>query len=178
MFIVNNFWHSLFSAWYDVSFESSERVLFKNVYFYCVKVVRYPVRESYHISNIQWKLFELTLALKMPKIMSNLALERYVNWLPFKCRSRKIFFHALAFLVSEILPINSVPGKQSIVNNFWHSLLSTSWDPSFESPGGVLFKNVHFYCVKVVSFPVRESDHMSNIKRGIWTHLNIENGKN
>ena len=99
---------------------------------------------------------------------SNLALERYVNWLPFKCRSSKIFFHALAFLVSEILPINSVPGKQSIVNNFWHSLLSASWDPSFESPGGVLFQNVYFYCVKVVSFPVRESDHISNIKKEVF----------
>ena len=76
----------------------------------------------------------------------------------------KYFLHARAFIVSEIFPIKCVPGKPSIVNNFWHSLLSASWDPSFESSGGVLFKNVYFYCVKVVRFPVRESYHISNIQ--------------
>ena len=30
----------------------------------------------------------------------------------------KYFLHAVAFLVSEIFPINSLPGKPSTVNNF------------------------------------------------------------
>ena len=76
----------------------------------------------------------------------------------------KYFFYFLAFLVSEIFPINSVPGKPSIVNNFWQSWLFASWDPSFESSQGVLFKNVYFYCVKLVCFPVRESYHITNIE--------------
>ena len=76
----------------------------------------------------------------------------------------KYFLHARAFIVSEIFPIKCVPGKPSIVNNFWQSLLSASWDPSFESSGGVLFKNVYFYCVKVIRFPVRESYHITNIE--------------
>ena len=80
----------------------------------------------------------------------------------------KYFLHARAFIVSEIFPIKCVPGKPSIVNNFWHSLLSASWDPSFESSGGVLFKNVYFYYVKVVCFPVRESFRISKIKKEVF----------
>ena len=83
---------------------------------------------------------------------------------PLNVGLEKYFLHAVAFLVSEIFPINTVPGKPSIVNNFWQSWLLASWDPSFESSGGVLFKNVYFYCVKVVRFPVRESYQITNIE--------------
>ena len=40
-----------------------------------------------------------------------------INWI-LNVGPEKYFFHFLAFLVSEIFPINSVPGKPSIVNNF------------------------------------------------------------
>ena len=83
---------------------------------------------------------------------------------PLNVRLEEYFLHALAFLVSEIFPINSVPGKPSIVNNFWQSWLFASWDPSFESSGGVLFKNVYFCCIKVTRFPVRGFYHSTNIQ--------------
>ena len=49
---VNNVRHSSLSASCDTSFESSEGVLFKNIYFYYVKVDTLPDRESYHITTI------------------------------------------------------------------------------------------------------------------------------
>ena len=87
---------------------------------------------------------------------------------PLDLGLEKYVFHALAFLVSEIFPINSVPLKPSIVNNFWHSSLSPSWNPSFESSGGGLFKNAYFYCVKVARFRVTESCDVSNVKKEVF----------
>ena len=84
---------------------------------------------------------------------------------PLNVDSKKHFLiQVLAFIVSEIIPIKDVRGKPSIVNSFRQSPLFARCDPSFQSSGGVLFKNLHFYCAKMVHLPVRQSYHITKIE--------------
>ena len=100
----------------------------------------FPVRKSDHITVFHQQLLELIYVLKLQKFKTQKCYWQYTSTdCSLNVGSRK---YVVASTISEIFQIKFVTGKSYILNNFWSSLLLALCDLSFESSGGVLFKNV------------------------------------